>query len=71
MTTTQATWNGSEAELCTLLKVISRNCTCRHAAQATAACSAHGMLLEQRVVNGLLFAHRLVDKFLLEEFQAD
>jgi hypothetical protein len=67
--TMQATWNGSQAELSALLNVITRNCTCGHPLLPGARCAAHGMLLEQRVIDGLLFAHRLVDTFVLEEFE--
>ncbi len=64
----QAMWKGTYLELRELLKVIDRNCACVHAAQPQARCPAHGMLGEQRVIDGLVFAHRFVDKFVIEEF---
>jgi hypothetical protein len=65
----QATWNGTENELSVLLHVIAQNCTCRLPTQPAGGCAAHRMLLDQRVVDGLVFAYRVVDKFVVEEFE--
>src|SRR5947199_3162863 len=56
----RAAWGGSSDELYRLLAIIDSNCTSESkcAQQPTSrVCAAHRMLLEQRVLNGLVFVH--------------
>ncbi len=59
-------WNGTEAELLALVDVLGRHCACR----TGRLCPPHGMLTEQRSVDGLLFGRRIVQRLLMEEFQS-
>ena len=59
-------WNGTEAELLVLVDVLGRHCACR----GRGLCAPHGMLTEQRSVDGLLFGRRIVQRLLTEEFES-
>ena len=59
-------WNGTETELLVLVDVLGRHCTCRGAG----LCAPHTMLTEQRLVDGLLFGRRIVQRLLSEEFES-
>lgn len=68
--TTVVTWHGDQQESLELISIVRRECTCRTPTGQPQACVAHEMLLNQRVVDGLLFARRIAERLLLEEFAA-
>ena len=58
-------FHGSVQEAIELAQAVSHNCDC----QATGRrCSAHTALLDQRVVDHLLFARYLAERMKREEF---
>jgi hypothetical protein len=64
-------WNGTQQESFALIKAIARNCACEFGLMGVRVrtCAAHRMLAEdQRALNGLLFARRMADRLLCEEF---
>jgi hypothetical protein len=65
-------WHGTQQEARELLGAIVRNCTCadlRGAGRTT--CAAHDLLRgPQRVLDGLLFARRVVQRLEREEWLA-
>lgn len=64
-------WHGTRQEGSELLHAISAHCSCDQAAAPTQArrCPPHRMLVEdQRAVNGLLFARKILGRLLLEEW---
>jgi hypothetical protein len=68
---TQVVWNGTEVESHDLLVAIGRHCTCESAPNGarTRMCAAHEALVRsQRFLDGLLFARRLADRFIAEEW---
>jgi hypothetical protein len=67
--TNRTRWNGTEAELLVLVDVLGRNCVC-HGIRGGGLCAAHGMLTEQRSVDGLLFGRRISTRLLSEEFES-
>ncbi|MBV9322156.1 MAG: hypothetical protein JO352_00030 [Chloroflexi bacterium] len=67
----QLIWNGTPEERLELLAAVQHNCTCTidvHGARVS-VCEAHTMLVQhQRVLNGLLFARRIAQRFIREEW---
>ena len=64
-------WHGTRQEASALLQAISSHCSCESASRDTRPrrCPPHLMLVEdQRAVNGLLFARRILGRLLLEEW---
>ena len=61
-------WNGTEAELLVLVDVLGRHCACKGVRGGL--CSPHGMLTEQRSVDGLVFGRRIAQRLLREEFES-
>jgi hypothetical protein len=64
-------WNGTPEECLELLAAVQRNCTCRVDVRGArvSVCDAHTMLVQhQRVLNGLLFARRIAQRFICEEW---
>jgi|ERR1051326_1563749 hypothetical protein len=61
-----AKWNGTAEEWRELQIVTARHCTCL----TTQLCATHEMVVkDQRAVNGLVFARRIVERLLVEEFR--
>jgi hypothetical protein len=68
---THITWHGTQQESYALVGVIARYCTCEVGPDGvrTHTCEPHRMLTEdQRALDGLLFARRMADRLLEEEF---
>lgn len=63
-------WHGTEQESVELLDIMRQWCTCPTLESGERRCAAHEMLLEQRTVDGLLFARRIVERLIVEEFSA-
>jgi hypothetical protein len=66
----QTIWNGTEAEAVDLLTAVEHNCACNKVLEGhiQATCAPHRMLAEdQRALNGLLFARRIVRRLSEEE----
>jgi hypothetical protein len=64
-------WNGTPEECLELLAAVQRNCTCNTDVKGArgSVCEAHTMLIQhQRVLNGLLFARRIAQRFIREEW---
>jgi hypothetical protein len=60
-----AKWNGSPDEWQDLQIVIARHCAC----QTPNVCASHDMVArDQRAIDGLVFARRIVERLLVEEF---
>ena len=57
-----AVFRGDPAQVRALLYAVERNCTCQ-----SGNCSAHQAILDQRFLDGLLFAAYLHDRLLIEE----
>jgi hypothetical protein len=64
----QTRWNGTESELHQLVNAVARNCVCGENQAPPWRCAAHIMLFDQRAVDGLVFARRIVKRLLVEEF---
>ena len=67
----QVVWHGSQQESFDLVNAIARNCTCEFGLMGVrlATCAPHRMLTEdQRALNGLLFARRMTERLVREEF---
>lgn len=63
------TWPGTDVEIVALLGAADRHCTCRYRRdRLVGACPAHEMLSHPRIVHGLVFARRIADRLLAEEF---
>jgi hypothetical protein len=68
---TSVLWHGSQTEALELLQALSRNCSCVVTAEGVrlSTCAPHEMLSsDQRAVDGLLFARRIVPRLRSEEF---
>ena len=68
---TQIIWHGTQQESFALVGAVARNCTCEVGPDGvrTLTCSPHRMLTaDQRALDGLLFARRMADRLLREEF---
>jgi len=57
-------WHGDLAEAYQLAAAIQNNCAC-----ATGHCGAHQAMLDQRFINGILFARSIRERLLREEFK--
>ena len=69
----QIVWNGTQEESFALVNAIARNCTCEFGLMGVrlSTCAPHRMLTEdQRALNGLLFARKMLDRLLREEFSS-
>lgn len=63
------TWGGDVESAQRLQHVIERNCSCEinTAGQRNGKCPAHQALLDQRFLDGLLWAQWLRERLVLEE----
>jgi hypothetical protein len=64
-------WNGTPEERLELLSAVQRNCMCIIDVKGArvSVCGADTMLVQhQRVLNGLLFAGRIANRFIREEW---
>jgi len=65
-------FHGLPEERLALMAALNSNCTCQidtETGGTTGVCPGHAMLVsDQRALNGLLFARRQIQRFLLEEF---
>src|SRR3982751_5854699 len=69
--TMQVVWHGTQQESFGLVNAIARNCTCEFGLMGVrlGTCAPHRMLTEdQRALNGLLFARRMVKRLRREEW---
>jgi hypothetical protein len=69
----QVVWHGTQQESFDLVNAIARNCTCEFGLMGVrlVTCAPHRMLTDdQRALNGLLFARRMAQRLLGEEFTA-
>ena len=69
----EVVWNGTQEESFALVNAIARNCTCEFGLMGVrlSTCAPHRMLTEdQRALNGLLFARKMLDRLLREEFSS-
>jgi hypothetical protein len=64
-----AIWHGSNEQRQRFQHVIERNCTCEIDEHGTISgrCPAHLAILDQRFLDGLLWAHYLREQLLAEE----
>jgi hypothetical protein len=68
---TSVLWHGGQTEALELLQALSRNCSCVVTAEGVrlSTCPPHEMLsFDQRAIDGLLFARRIVGRLRTEEF---
>ena len=66
-----AVFHGSPVELHALMAAVDRNCTCTATPETVSGhCPAHKALLDQHFLDHVLFARRLAEQLLLEEFRA-
>ena len=64
--TRYAKWNGTAEEWRELQIVVMRHCTCA----TPQVCATHEMVVrDQRAINGMVFARRIVERLLVEEFR--
>lgn len=64
-----AVFRGDREQVRALLDAVERNCTSTcTSGVASRDCLAHQALLDQRWLDGLLFARHLTERLLLEEF---
>ena len=66
-------WHGTHSEALELLQALGHNCSCVVTAEGVrlSICPPHAMLLtDQRAIDGLLFARRIADRLLVEEFSS-
>ena len=69
---TSVLWHGNQTEALELLQALNRNCSCVVTAEGVrlATCAPHEMLSsDQRAIDGLLFARRIVAQLQNEEFR--
>lgn len=65
-----AVFHGDPVELHALLAAVDRNCTCTATPEIVSGhCPAHQALLDQRFLNGALFARFMAARLLAEEFR--
>jgi len=66
-------WHGDATSILELVGAVEHNCTCLRspAGVVNGSCPAHQALLDQRVMDGLLFARFLLDRLLAQEFGWD
>ena len=60
-----AVFRGDAAETHDLVEAIAHNCAC----EQPKVCGAHMALMDQRWLDGILFARFLVDVLLFQEFE--
>ena len=68
---TSVLWHGTQTEALELLQALSRNCACVVTANGVrmSTCAPHHMLSsDQRAIDGLLFARRIAERLVGEEF---
>jgi hypothetical protein len=67
--TMSPTWQGTAQEGQELNEACRNNCTCKFNQQGvrTSTCPVHEMILDQSLLNDLLFARRIRDRFRHEE----
>jgi hypothetical protein len=65
---TTIVWKGTRQESLELIAILRQACSCPKPGAAAADCASHRMLFDQRVVDGLLFARRIAERLILEEF---
>jgi hypothetical protein len=66
-----AVWHGTTEESAILATTVARNCGCEmdpDTGMHSGKCEAHQMMLDQRVLDGLLFERRTVVCLMREEF---
>jgi hypothetical protein len=70
MATNYTVWGGTEPERDALLRALASNCACTTASDGTrtSTCASHGLLLDQRMLDHLLFVRRLHERLRSEEF---
>jgi hypothetical protein len=63
---------GTDQEALDLLEAVGHNCTCSAPDdKPLSVCATHRMLThEPRAINGLVFARRMVERLLLEEWRS-
>ena len=61
-------WHGDTTEMIALMTAIEHNCECKG---MTGTCSAHQLLLSQRVIDGLIFVRLMRERLLAEEQCSD
>jgi hypothetical protein len=65
----QTFFQGTDKERMALLVAIQHNCVCHCDDDGpTQPCPPHAMLLDQRVLDGLVFARRIEVRLVAEEF---
>jgi hypothetical protein len=57
-------WHGSAEDVFALTVAISHNCDCH----PPTSCAAHRAMLDQRFLDGVIFARYLSERLLAEEF---
>ena len=66
-----AVFRGDAAQLYALMRAVEHNCTCETDAEVVKGhCPAHRALLDQRLLDGVLYGRYLAERLLLEEFRA-
>ena len=69
MRATVVVWHGDSTQQAALLQAVTRNCTCpSDDGLIHGSCPAHQALLDQRFIDGLLFARYLAERLLVDEF---
>ena len=64
-----AVFHGTELQACELLDAVNRNCACeRQGGLPDGRCASHQMMLDQRVLDGLLCARHRLSQLLDSEF---
>ncbi len=63
-------WHGSIDEGSTLMAAIEHNCTCDSLAHNAPRCGACALVTDQRILDRLLFARRIAQRLLAEEFES-
>ena len=63
-----AVFRGDDDQRMALLVAVEHHCTCSDPEIARGSCPAHRALLDQRLLDGILFARFLTRRLLAEEF---
>lgn len=61
------TWNGTPQEAKRFMKAVAKNCAC--SVVQNGRCPPHRLLEDERVLNHLIFAYRIRERLILEEWQ--
>jgi hypothetical protein len=63
-------WHGTPQEATELANALANNCACEFGALGVrlVICPAHAMVADQRILDGLVFAHFMVTRLIQEEF---